>query len=62
MEEKEIKYTIEYHKQLSELERKPIYILWKNITSKRGGNVIAIHKGSHKDCYEKLKEIKTSSK
>lgn len=60
MEEKKIRYTIEYHKQLSLIEGKKIYILWKDIESKRGGNVTAIFKGSRKDCYNKLKEINSS--
>ena len=53
---KKIKYSIEYHNQLGE------YILWKEKIGERSGNVIAIYKGTKKECEEKLKEIKTSSK
>ena len=60
MNEKKIKYEIKYHKQLSELNKQPVYILWKDIESKNGGNVVAIYKGSRADCYKKLKEIKSS--
>lgn len=60
MEEKIIKYSVNYHKQLSELSNKPTYILWKDVQSKRGGNVVAIYKGSRKECYQKLKEISAS--
>lgn len=58
MEEKKITYSVTYHKQLSEMYKKDTYILWKDIESKNGGNVVAIYKGSRADCYKKLKEIK----
>lgn len=60
MKEKKITYSVSYHKQLSELNKQPVYILWKDIESKNGGNVVAIYKGSRADCYKKLKEIKSS--
>ena len=62
MEEKEkekekiINYSIKYHKLLKE------YILWKELTSEKGFNVIGIYKGTKQQCKDKLKEIKTSSK
>ena len=58
MKEKEklIKYSIKYHKQLKE------YILWKELESEKGFNVRGIYKGTKKECTEKLKELKTSSK
>lgn len=56
MKEKLIKYSIKYHKQLKE------YILWKELESEKGFNVRGIYKGTKKDCIQKLKEIKTSSK
>ena len=62
MEEKKITYSVSFHKQLSDIYNKNIYILWKDIESTHGGNVVAIYKGSRAECYKKLKEIKTSSK
>ena len=49
-----IRYTIEKHNQLSEINNKDMYVLWKqNKYSSRG-----IFQGSKKECEDKLKEIK----
>lgn len=55
MRKTKITYCITYHEQLQQ------YILWKELTSERGFNSIAIYKGTKKECREKLKEIKTTS-
>lgn len=49
-----IRYTIEKHNQLSEINNKEIYVLWKqNKYSSRG-----IFQGTKKECEDKRKEIK----
>ena len=53
--EKKITYSIEFHEGLQE------FILWKELVTERGFNVVAIYKGTKKECQQKLKEIKTSS-
>ena len=52
MKEKKYKYSIEYHKGLQE------FILWKEVESEKGFNVVAIYKGTKKECREKLNELK----
>lgn len=53
-----IKYTIEKHNQLSELNKKSMYVLWKEVTSEHGFGVKGIYQGTKKECQEKLKEIR----
>ena len=49
-----IRYTIKKHNQLSEINNKDMYLLWKqNKYSSRG-----IFQGSKKECEEKLREMK----
>ena len=52
------KYTIERHNQLSELNKKSMYVLWKEVNSEHGFCVRGIFQGSKKECEEKLKQIK----
>lgn len=50
--DKNIKYSIEYHKQLGK------YIIWGEINSEHGFCVRGIFQGTKKECQEKLNEIK----
>lgn len=49
-----IKFSISKHKQLSELNNKDIYVLWKESDYGCRG----IYQGSKKNCKIKLKELK----
>lgn len=53
-----IKYSISKHKQLSELNNKDVYVLWKENKTKYGMGIRGIFQGTKKECEEKLKEIK----
>lgn len=50
-------YNIEKHKQLTEINKKDTYVLWKS----KGYSIRGIYQGSKKECEEKLKEIKSES-
>lgn len=49
-----IKYSISKHKQLTELNNRSIYVLWKESDYGCRG----IYQGTKKACREKLKEMK----
>ena len=49
-----VKYSIEKHKQLTELNNKDTYVLWKEV----GYSCGCIFQGSKQECKDKLKEIK----
>ena len=51
-----IKYSVEKSKQGK------YYILWKNVECGRGFNAIRVFKGTRRDCYQKLKEVKQNGK
>ena len=52
------KYTIEKHNQLSELNGKDTYVLWREVNSKHGFCVRGIFQGSKKECQEYLERLK----
>ena len=49
-----IRYSISKHKQLTELNNRNIYVLWKESDYGSRG----IYQGTKKACREKLKEMK----
>lgn len=51
-----IKYSVEKSKQGK------YYILWKNVECGNGFNSIRVFKGTRRDCYQKLKEVKENEK
>lgn len=51
-----IKYNINKHKQLSEINKKDIYVLWKESKYSCRG----IFQGTKQECQNKLKKIKES--
>ena len=53
-EDKKINYSIKKHKHLSNLNRKPIYVLWKECNYSCYG----IYQGSRQECEKYLKIIK----
>jgi len=48
------KYSISKHRQLSEMNNKDIYVLWKETKYSCG----SIFQGTKKECEDRLKEIK----
>lgn len=51
-----IKYSVEKSSQGK------YYILWKNVECGKGFNAIRVFKGTRRDCYQKLKEVKENGK
>ena len=57
-----IKYTIKKHEQLSELNNKNIYVLWKEGESDSAYGCRGIFQGTRKECEEELSKIKPNCK
>ena len=53
-----IKYEIKLHKQLSLLNGKLVYVLWKKVSGEHGYCTRGIYQGTKKECKEELKKIK----
>lgn len=51
------KYSIEKHKQLSELLNKSVYILWLETENKNRCGCYQVYQGSYKECLEYRKDM-----
>lgn len=52
------KYNIKLHKQLSLLNGKLMYVLWKEVYGEHSIGIKGIYQGSKKECQEELRKIK----
>lgn len=53
-----IKYVIQKHKQLTELNKEDTYVVWKETKTEHGYGVKGVFQGTKKDCKEYLETLK----
>lgn len=53
-----IKYTIQKHKQLTEMNNEDTYVVWRNTQGEHGYGCKGVFQGSKKQCQEYLESLK----
>ena len=56
------KYKIQKHKQLTDLNNKDVYIIWKETKSEHGYGTKGIYQGTKDECKKKLEQIRGGGK